>query len=247
MMRYAETTECRRIPLLAYFGETASASCGQCDRCVDPSKPAAVIDVSVAARKFLSCVKRTGEMFGPAHVIDVLRASKSQKVLARGHERLSVYGIGREFSPREWRELARQFITQGLIEQDLQFGGLRLTPKAWLVLRGEPVRAAMPAPIAVLPASSTAPLKDQEVLFEKLRAVRRRLAAEAGVPPYVIFSDRTLGEMAAALPQNESQFQAINGVGSIKLAHYSQAFLGVIRAHCAERGMERSAGRPDSC
>jgi ATP-dependent DNA helicase RecQ len=167
--------------LLAYFGETAGASCRQCDRCVDPGEPAALTDVSVAARKFLSCVKRTGEMFGPAHVIDVLRASKSQKVLARGHDRLSTYGIGREFSAREWRELAQQFITQGLLEQDLQFGGLRLTPKAWPVLKGETVLAAMPAPIPVLAASSMIPTNDHEELFEKLRAVRRQLAAAAGV------------------------------------------------------------------
>ncbi len=246
MMRYAETTGCRRIPLLAYFGETTGASCRQCDRCVDPGEPAALVDVSIAARKFLSCVKRTGEMFGPAHVIDVLRASKSQKVLARGHDRLSTYGIGREFSARQWRELAQQFITQGLLEQDLQFGGLRLTPKAWPVLKGETVLAVMPAPVPVLAASSTVPTDDREELFEKLRAVRRQLAAAAGVPPYVIFSDRSLTEMTAALPRNESQFQAINGVGSVKLAHYGEAFLGVIRTHCAERGLAAPLSSDDS-
>lgn len=154
LMRFAEARGCRRKPLLAYFGETLLQPCGHCDNCV-PTVKGDLTDATDAAQKFLSCVKLTGQSFGPPHIIAVLRGSRAEKVLARRHDRLNVFGIGREHSTEQWRELAQQFIRQGLLEQDFEFGGLRLTPRGWDVLHGKektlvpcaraPLAAAVPA------------------------------------------------------------------------------------------------------
>lgn len=147
LLGYAEAMECRRIPLLACFDETLAGPCGHCDNCVQAPEAGETTDVSVAAREFLSCIQRTGEVFGSAHIIAVLRGSCLKKVRAHGHERLSVFGIGKELSTDEWRRLAQQFIRQGLAHHDLEFGGLQLTPKGWQVLKGETVRVkSCPAP-----------------------------------------------------------------------------------------------------
>jgi ATP-dependent DNA helicase RecQ len=247
LMRYAQTTGCRRAPLLAYFGETHSGACGHCDNCRAAPDPADLADVTVAAQKFLSCVKRTGELFGPAHIIDVLRGSRSQRIVERGHDRLSTHGIGAELSKEEWRELAGRFLEQGLVEQDLQYGGLRLTAKAWPVLKGAkvfaPRLASTPAPAAPAPALAM-PAAHDRALFEELRRLRRQLADAANVPAYVVFSDRALTEMAARLPQNAGQFLAVNGVGEAKLAKYGETFLATIRQFCAARGIDPAHGEP---
>jgi len=235
LMRYAEARDCRRIPLLAYFGETLSQPCGHCDNCIQAPEPGETTDVTTAAQKFLSCVKRTGQLFGPSHIIAVLRGSRAEKVLSRGHDRLSAYGIGMDHSTEEWRDLAQQFIQQGLVEQDLEFGGLRLTPKGWQVLKGEPVRVTTPSRPALPPEPARA--EHDPELFQRLRELRKGLAYRAGVPAYVIFSDRALTEMATFYPQDEARFLAINGVGQAKLANYGAAFLQVIREHCRRRGL----------
>jgi ATP-dependent DNA helicase RecQ len=140
LMRFTEARGCRRKPLLAYFGETLSQPCGHCDNCV-PTVKGEIMDATAAAQMFLSCVKLTGQIFGPPHIIAVLRGSRAAKVLARRHDRLNVFGSGREYSTEQWRELAQQFIRLGLLEQDFEFGGLRLAPRGWDVLdRKEPVR-----------------------------------------------------------------------------------------------------------
>jgi ATP-dependent DNA helicase RecQ len=248
MMRYAETTGCRRVPLLTYFGEPPARSqtaapgaeceaqtrCGHCDNCLAGEQPVELIDVTVAAQKFLSCVWRTGELFGPAHIIDVLRGSQSQRIVAKGHDRLSTHGIGKEFSKEEWRELATQFLEQGLVEQDLQFGGLRLTAKARPVLKGEKVLVQR-AKAVTPPAELIRPEHDPE-LFDRLRRLRRELADQAGVPAYIVFSDRALLEMATRRPQSPEQFLAINGVGEAKLARYGEAFLAVIHEYASDFG-----------
>jgi ATP-dependent DNA helicase RecQ len=136
MIRYAEAGGCRRIPLLGYFGESSRGPCANCDHCNDDRQRPAQTDVTEAARQFLLCVQEVGEMFGPTQIIDILRGSRSHKVLARRHNRLSTYGTGLEYSTREWRDLAQEFIEQGLVEQDLQFGGLRLAPKGREVFKG---------------------------------------------------------------------------------------------------------------
>ncbi len=270
MIRYAETAGCRRVPLLAYFGETLSTErgqpgppaptgpvapadkavrppaggakghCGQCDNCRAGEHPVQTVDVTEAARKFLECVQRTGECFGPSHIIDVLRGSRSERVLARRHERLGVYGAGQEFTKDEWRELVHQFIEQGLVQQDLEYGGLRLGAKARQVLGGEKVlvrRQPAPAQAAV---HESAPTEHDPELFEHLRRKRRELADLAGVPPYFIFSDRTLVEMATHLPRTREQLLAINGVGEVKLANYGDTFLHLIDDYCTSHGRSES-------
>jgi ATP-dependent DNA helicase RecQ len=235
LLSFAETQECRRKPLLAYFGETYGAdNCGMCDNCVSADKEK--IDATVAAQKFLSCVKRTGEKFGAAHIIDVLRGSQSQKVLNFRHDRLSTYGIGADFTKRQWLQLARQFVHQGLMTQDMEFGGLALTPKGWDVLRGNLlVRAALDQDAKAEPVDVEEVKSFNPDLFEILRRERKHLADQADVPPYAVFPDKTLEEMAAFFPQSEQSLMAIHGVGTVKLKKHGPRFLELIARFCREK------------
>jgi len=237
LLRYAEARECRRVPLLAYFGEDLPAACGHCDNCVRGPLTGETIDVTADAQKFLSCIKLTGQMFGPAHIIAILRGSRSARVLERGHDRLSAYGVGKEHSTAQWRELAQQFISLGLAEQDLEFGGVRLTPKAWDVLQGKEKVSVSVEHVAVKTAAADPNTEHDAELFEVLRKVRREQADEVKLPAYMIFSDRALVEMATFFPQDDAQFLAINGVGEAKLAKYGELFLQAIRSYCASRGL----------
>jgi ATP-dependent DNA helicase RecQ len=235
MLGYAESDQCRRRPLLAYFGEAATRdTCDTCDNCTAGSGEN--VDLTVAAQKFLSCVKRTGEVFGAGHVIDVLRGSRAAAVLSRGHERLSTYNIGGEYSRKEWQQLARQFIQKGLLKQDMEHGSLKLTTRGWEVMRGEAFHGAPPAADRVA-RPTAAPADYDAELFAQLRALRAELAAAAGVPPYVIFHDSALGEMASYYPQSAEALSRMQGVGATKLARYGDAFLRVIRAYCEPRGL----------
>ena len=235
MVRYAETDVCRRLPILEYFGETASAAhCGFCDNCLAARGEREMMDATLPAQKFLSCVVRTGEMFGAGHIINVLRGSRSQEVLRRHHDRLSTYGIGAEYSAAQWRYFAEQFIRQGLLVQDMAHGGLSLTDRGRAVLRGATV--SVPAPPRQ-PLAAPAEMSYDVGLFEKLRALRRRLAEAADLPPYMIFSDRTLTELATYLPHSMASLSVIHGIGERKAAQYGEAILAVIRAHCTEHGL----------
>ena len=250
MLGFVETNVCRRRPLLNYFGESyQKEDCEQCDNCT--TEAGDLVDLTIPAQKFLSCVKRTGEFFGLNHIIDVLRGSQSQKVLSRGHDRLSTYNIGGEFSKKEWQYLARQFIQEGLMVQDMEHGSLKLTPKAYAVFKGEPVRGTLPDKPQAAP-SATAYTNYDQGLFQLLRQKRKALADEAGVPPYVIFSDRTLVEMATYFPHSQASFGTLFGVGAAKLANFADIFLPIITNYCAENGVEEvrktavSAPRPSS-
>ncbi|HEY53401.1 MAG TPA: DNA helicase RecQ [Caldilineae bacterium] len=233
MVRYAQSDECRRRPLLAYLGETYEPeNCGMCDNCLTEKQEQELDDVTIEAQMFLSCVKRTGERFGVTHIIKVLRGSRDKAVLTRRHDRLSTYGIGAEIPTREWKRLAQAFIQQKLMEQDMQFGGLRLTPKAYAVFRGEKVMVVgEQKPIG---PEAQAGLAHDALLFEALRILRKQVAGEAQVPPYVIFSDRSLVEMATYFPQSDGAFLAIYGVGQRKLAAHGERFMALIRDYCAE-------------
>ncbi len=234
MLGFVETMVCRRRPLLAYFGETYhQGECDHCDNC--QTDQGELADLTIPAQKFLSCVKRTGEFFGMSHVIDVLRGSQSQKVLDRGHDRLSTYNIGSEYSKKEWQFLARQFIQQGLLTQDMEHGSLKLTPQAYAVFKGETVQGLLPAQS---PTARPITAQDYDLdLFALLRDRRTALATAANVPPYVIFSDRSLVEMAMYFPQSASAFGGMYGVGGAKLEKYADEFLPIIRAYCAEKGI----------
>ena len=243
MSRYAEAAGCRRVQLLAYFGEV-SEPCGFCDNCLAARGETVQVDVTDAALKFLGTVHRTGEVFGAGHIIDVLRGSRSQRVLGYHHDRLPTYDTGKEHSPAEWRRLAEAFIRQGLLEQDMEHGSLRLTAQGRAVLDG--ARVMVPVEAQRPEAQDAAPVAHDPALFELLRALRREIADAADLPPYVVFSDRSLVEMATYFPQTPSRFLAIHGVGQRKLAAYGDRFLAVIQAYCAEKGLtERVKPRED--
>jgi ATP-dependent DNA helicase RecQ len=240
LLGWCEVTDCRRAALLAHFGESYPAPCGNCDVCAAPPRTE---DGTEAAQKVLSCVYRTGQRFGAMHVIDVLRGATTDKIRQFGHERQSTFGIGAELSLDRWRSVIRQLLVQGYLHADPErFGALVLTPKSRALLRGE-VRLALreePAPAPRNATRVTAARKatrddavadaDME-LWEALRARRRELADEQGVPPYVIFHDATLKELARARPRTSDELLAIPGVGAAKLERYGAFFLEVIRSH----------------
>ncbi len=235
LIGFAETEMCRRVPLLHYFGEKYSAEkCNLCDNCLSEDRP--LIDVTVPAQKFLSCMYRTGQMFGSAHVIDILRGSKSKKVIEKRHDQLSTYGIGSELSKSQWIQLSRSLIQKGLIVQDQEFGSLKLTHVARSVLKGEQQVEIRLAEKRDIPEKASAnkqsDLDYNRELFEHLRACRKSLADRENVPPYVVFSDKALVEMSAYFPQSQESLLQINGVGSVKLDRYGDAFLQVITDFC---------------
>jgi ATP-dependent DNA helicase RecQ len=235
MVSWAETAVCRRHQLLGYFGETyAETKCNICDNCLRQEVPQD--DLTIAAQKFLSCVYRTGELFGMAHIIDVLRGSRAQKVVQKGHDRLSTYNIGTEFSKTEWQHLARQFIQQGLLMQDMEYGSLKLTETAWAVMKGEEqVWGQMAEKETISGAVETAAY--DPTLFHQLRAQRKELADTDGVPPYVIFSDRALQEMATYFPHSVQTFGQMHGVGTAKIQQYADIFLPLIQEFCAANNL----------
>ncbi len=239
MANFAETTKCRRVPLLAYFGEESETeTCGGCDNCA-AATPTEQVDLTQQAQKFLSCVKRTGEIFGLNHIIDVLRGSKAKEVIERQHDQLSTYGIGREFSKKQWLHLAQQFLRLGLLQQDAQYGSLKMTPEGYAVLKGQTVWGTFMAgeQREWLRSRQEPPAYDSE-LFAHLHQQRKKMADTASLPPYVIFPDQTLQEMATYFPQSETALLTIYGVGQAKLAKYGAAFLHTIRAYCQSKGLK---------
>jgi len=249
MVQFAESDVCRRIPLLNYFGEQfPDETCDLCDNCLAGERE--WIDVTIPAQKFLSCVKRTGECFGATHIIDVLRGSRAEKVLRHRHHELSTHGIGREYSTKQWQQLARQLLHKGHMAQDSDFGGLSLTAKAWEVLSGKQAvlgrldESNEPESLPEKAAGDESFHYDQQ-LFEMLRQKRKELADAAGVPPYVIFSDRSLAEMAAYLPQSNESMLAIHGVGRAKLEKYGPIFSTIIEDYCREHPEENGTPCPE--
>jgi len=242
LTRYAETETCRRVPLLGYFGEKfLPENCGMCDNCLAGEKEQ--VDITIPAQKFLSCVRRTGEMFGAAHVADVLLGSENQKVLKFAHQNLSTYGIGKDLSRKQWLHLARQLIQKGLLLQDETYGSLRLTSSGSAAIKNrEPIlgRILQDAPAPRISRKTGEPEYDRE-LFELLRKKRKELADQAHLPPYIIFSDRTLIEMAAYYPQKVESLLKINGVGQVKASHYGSQFLETIQAYCQPRHFEEKS------
>jgi len=241
LIGFAETELCRRIPLLNYFGETEIPnSCDMCDNCRAEKGNEALADLTIPAQMFLSCVKRTGEVFGAVHIIDVLRGSKSQKIIRFEREKISTYGIGMAFSTKQWRYISRQLIQKGLLKNDYDHGSLKLTPKSWKVLRGEEAFFGKPGKPeqerGMVQKERTGEVETYDVeLFEILRARRKELANQASLPPYVIFHDRTLREMSFYYPQTRERFMELHGVGERKAENYADAFLEVIRQYCQDR------------
>jgi ATP-dependent DNA helicase RecQ len=260
LLGFAETDLCRRVPLLNYFGETdVPERCGMCDNCRLGSEEKTLVDLTLPAQQFLSCVKRTDEIFGAGHIIDVLRGSNSQKILKFGHERLSTYGIGTAYSAKQWRHLARQLTQKGLLLYDYKHGSLKLTPKAWEVLRGKQPFLGRLEEARKEQNKERGAVKEREgyeagsfdsELFEALRKRRKALADDANLPPYAIFHDRTLREMALYRPRDREGLLALYGVGRRKLEKYADAFLEIIRKaqstppNSRDTTTDRSTGAP---
>ena len=242
LLRFAETEVCRRLPLLHYFGEDYHTDkCNMCDNCLAEDKEK--VDLSIAAQKFLSCVKRTGQKFGGIHIIDVLRGSRVKKVMQFGHQKLSTYGIGKDYSKKQWQQLSRQFLHKGLMDQDMEFGSLKLTAKGWDVLKGDLTIWGQleQQPPSAQPAKDTNRIDDLDYdreLFEILRKTRKELADQSGVPPFVIFADKTLVEMATYFPQSSESLLDIHGVGAVKCKKFGPLFQDIIGQYCRQHQIE---------
>ncbi len=233
VLQFADSTECRRAVQLRYFGEAFEGSCGACDNCCEPRT---LEDLSVEARQFLSCIARLaqrGQRYGAAYIIDILRGAKTERILSGDHATLSVYGIGKHRSVEEWRDLARALLHQGLMDEAQDgYAVLSLNAASRPVLRGEQsVTIARRVKSGLRSVCGAGPSSADEGLFERLRALRKRLADENGLPPYVIFHDSTLREMAAHRPVDLHAFAALPGVGQAKLSRYGEQFLAVVRTH----------------
>ena len=241
---WATSTECRRKELLAYFGEQyESASCGMCDNCRRAGMER--VDLTTPTRKFLSCVVKTKQFFGEAHIINVLLGSKGKKVLENGHHKLSTYGDGTEYSKERWRYLAFEFLQHKLIKRNSQHGSLRITEKGRAVLKGQTQFFGLPRGsvnhIDSKPDSDGTAFKEPDryahELFEELRIMRRRVAEEEQMPAFVIFHDQTLREMATRFPQTAESFREIPGIGLAKVEKYANVFLPIICAYCQKHGL----------
>ena len=234
LLGWCEVTTCRRRALLEHFGDGLAEDCGNCDICLTPPQ---TWDGTEEAQKLLSCVYRTGQYFGAGHVIDVLRGKDTAKVQQRRHQNLSTFGIGADRSEVQWRSVLRQLLVQGHLHADAErYGALRLTAKSRPLLKGaERIRLRQDA--AAKPPRKTTPKPARDVapenqgLWDKLRDLRRRLAEEAGVPPYVIFHDATLKEMVRVRPSSAEELLTLHGVGQTKLDRYGSAFLKALRVH----------------
>ena len=233
MLSLCEETRCRRQTLLAYFDEEMPQPCGHCDNCVDGVQ---TWDATEPARQALSAIYRTGQRYGTGHLIDVLLGRDNEKVRSFGHQHLSVFGVGKDRAEGEWRTLFRQLVARGLADIDIEgYGGLRLSDSCRPLLRGEvtlELRREL-KPQTTVKSSSASPASqlvrgEEREQWEALRALRRKLAEEHGVPPYVIFPDSTLLEMLRSQPTSLSDMAKVSGIGARKLERYGEAFLEVL-------------------
>ena len=232
MVAFAEAQTCRRQVLLNYFGEYSQTACGNCDVCLNPPKS---YDATQDAQKILSCVYRTGQNFGMAYVVEVLRGAQTARVRSLGHDKLSTYGIGIDQSAEYWLSLLRQLIHCGLLMQNLTRGSaLQLTSASRAVLKAE---EALYLAVPRLQMIKTAKKKGRvqiptgNKLFARLRQLRKQIADRENKAPYMIFSDASLIEMSEFTPTNDRQFLNISGVGLIKLENYGAEFMSVIREY----------------
>lgn len=245
MLGLCEITTCRRQVLLSYFGESHHPPCGNCDTCLEPVP---VWDGTDAARKALSAVYRSGQRFGVNHVVDILLGQETEKVVQNNHHKISTWGIGKDLDRNQWRSVFRQLVARGYLKVDAEgHGVLLLNDKCRAVLKGEETLQLRKDPRTPSGKAKTdyrtAARRErnnpamrrldpaEERLWEDLRALRKRLAQEQDVPPYVIFHDATLMEMVLYRPQTEQQMRSLSGIGERKFALYGEAFLDVIEDH----------------
>ncbi|KGT87776.1 ATP-dependent DNA helicase RecQ [Erwinia typographi] len=233
MGAFAEAQTCRRLVLLNYFGEGRQQPCDNCDICLDPPRR---YDGVVEAQKALSGIYRVGQRFGMGYVVEVLRGANNQRIRDMQHDKLPIYGIGKDQSHEHWVSVLRQLIHLGLVTQNIAMhSALQLTEAARPVLRGEaPLMLAVPRLVSVKPRSSSQKSfggNYDRKLFAKLRKLRKAIADEENIPPYVVFNDATLIEMAEQMPITASEMLSVNGVGQRKLERFGKPFLVMIKEH----------------
>ena len=241
IISYAESSVCRRKIQLGYFGEPFDGPCSNCDNCLDP---APIEDWTVEAQKFLSCVYRCGQRFGMNHIVDVLRGSRKKRIVELDHDQLSTHGIGADRSVEDWRMLCRALIHQGYLDETTDgYSVLKLNASSNQVLKKLvaveiPVTARIEKPtVSDKKPANTELTSTDSALMSRLRMLRKRLADEQSVPPYIVFSDASLRQMAQNRPQTSAAFSQISGVGNRKLIQYGEAFTQAIREFCQENGL----------
>jgi ATP-dependent DNA helicase RecQ len=219
------------MALLRYFGETIGP-CGNCDICLDPK---ATVDGTADGKLILSVIAATGERYGAAHIIDVLKGVASDKVVAKGHDRLSAFGRGNARTRQVWRSLIRQLVAAAFLEEDTTYGGLSIATRGRELIAGREQFSHRATTLGqgrkerLKLALSAAGLDADENLLERLKRKRMELASQRRVPAYIIFSDRSLIDMAIRRPRTIDEFAAVHGVGRAKLAEFADAFLEVLR------------------
>jgi len=233
MLGLCELATCRRQAILAYFDEVMDEPCGNCDNCINPPE---TWDATEDAQKALSTVYRTGQRFGVAYLIKVLMAKTDDRIIENGHDKVSTWGLGEHLKGVEWNSLYRQLVSQGFLNTNSEFGGVELTEKSRLLLRGEEklIARKYKKPEKAESSTNKSGAKSElrgmdEELFQALRECRTELANEQGVPSFVIFGDASLIEMARKRPHTDETFRFINGVGEMKLKRYGEKFMDVIR------------------
>ncbi|WP_424244646.1 ATP-dependent DNA helicase RecQ [Elusimicrobium posterum] len=237
LVAYAETTQCRRHILLKYFGQQHKNNCEGCDNCITPP---VTYDATVDTQKFLSCIFRAGRegfSFGAGHIIDILMGKESEKIKKFGHDKLSPFAIGKDVSEAQWKTLSRQIIITGLAEVDAEHSTLSLSPAARAVLKGEQKvefrkHVLMPKKKGEKKSKKSNILETEadNILLDKLKVFRRALAEKENIPSYIVFSDKSLIDMAVRKPKTMGEFADINGVGEFKLAKYGEMFLAEINS-----------------
>ncbi|HHN72764.1 MAG TPA: ATP-dependent DNA helicase RecQ, partial [Thermopetrobacter sp.] len=241
MIAYAEATGCRRQLLLAHFGEELAEPCGNCDNCLVPPE---MEDMTVAAQKALSCVYRTGQRYGAAHLVDVLRGRETDKVRAAGHDAVSTFGIGTGLSAQRWRAVFRQLVIRGALDvSEARHGALVLTEKARPLLRGEERFTMRRAPAGrqttrrrrrekgEADAFAAALTAEQAALLAELKRWRLQEARARARPDYVIMHDATLADIAVLQPATPQALATVDGIGEAKLARYGRDLLDIVRRH----------------
>ncbi|MDD9902258.1 MAG: DNA helicase RecQ [Rhodospirillaceae bacterium] len=232
LIGYCEAATCRRTTLLAYFGDTGEA-CGNCDTCLDPVE---LLDGSEVGQQALTAIVKTGQRFGAAHIIDVLRGTETEKVISARHDQLPPFGVGVDRSKDSWRSIIRQLVAAGFLKLDIEgYGGLSVTDKGQTLLEGDESFAYREDRAPAKPtrkSRSAAPLPElddaDDALLAALKNLRLRLAKERGVPAYVVFSDRSLIDMAQRRPRDAVSFAEVHGVGDAKLRDFGDIFLRAI-------------------
>lgn len=240
MIKYAETEICRRHPLINYFGENYKVDdCGMCDNCLSEEDEGDKVDVTISTQKFLSTLKRTGEVFGLNYIIDVLLGKDTDRIISNNHNKLTVFGVGKELSKKQWQLLLHQLIRKEIVIRGNDFGSLKLSQAASEVLfNNKKVFGLIKEPETKKRKLKSISLEYDQKLFDLLRVKRKQIADSKGVPPYVIFADSSLIQMATDFPQTKSDLLKINGVGAKKLESYGGAFLLSIKNYAAHNDVK---------